>query len=145
MKLFNEEVLNSPVEQWMTSSPLTVRKKDKLESARHLMNVHKIHHLPVIDENRSPCGILSAYDLALVMDWKTSLEIGEFKEINKKILGSILVEDVMRKPAILNTQSKLAECLELFKSNEFHAILIEDNQTLEGIITTHDILFKFYN
>ena len=53
---------STKVDAAMTSDPVTVTPRDTAEDAAHLMLLHKIGGLPVVD-NRELVGILSTSDL----------------------------------------------------------------------------------
>jgi CBS domain-containing protein len=50
---------------------VTCRSTDTLDDVRHLMNVHHIRHLPVID-NFSLAGVISMRDIAAAVDQMTT-------------------------------------------------------------------------
>lgn len=54
---------STPLTEVMTS-PLTVaRRETTCEEAMELMVNHKVHHLPIVDEDGRPCGMLSTRHL----------------------------------------------------------------------------------
>lgn len=142
----NEALLSTRAEEWMTTSPLCLKKNDPINHAFKLMEENTIHHLPVIGEKGNAEGIVSHKDLALLLDWKTTLEIGAFREQNEKIVKSLLVGDIMTKnPVTVEVDDTLEDCLKKFMANTFHALLVEKDNQLVGIITTYDLLFRLYN
>lgn len=48
---------------WMRSNPLTISPKDSLAEARALLDLHRIRHLPVVEEENL-VGILAARDIS---------------------------------------------------------------------------------
>jgi CBS domain-containing protein len=39
--------------QWMTADPISVNADDTLEAAKVMMAAHRIHHLPVVEDERA--------------------------------------------------------------------------------------------
>lgn len=52
-----------PVSQVMTEKPLTLRPSSSILEAIGLMDKAGINHVPVVDENASPSGLLSVKDV----------------------------------------------------------------------------------
>lgn len=53
----------SAVSTIMTSKPKYIFENNRVFSALHLMLKHNIHHLPVLDEERKPLGMITSTDL----------------------------------------------------------------------------------
>jgi CBS domain-containing protein len=51
------------INQVMTAKPKFIFENNRVFSALHLMLKHNIHHLPVLDENYMPLGMLTSTDL----------------------------------------------------------------------------------
>ena len=51
------------VKELMNYDVATVRTDQTLADACHLMSLHQIHHLPVLDDRESVVGILSTFDI----------------------------------------------------------------------------------
>ena len=54
---------NMAINQVMTSKPKFIFENNRVFSALHLMLKHNIHHLPVLDENYMPLGMLTSTDM----------------------------------------------------------------------------------
>lgn len=66
---------STPLVEVMTS-PLTVAKPDTTcDEAMTLMVDHKVHHLPIVDEDGRPCGMLSTRHLLRKMVENLSNEL----------------------------------------------------------------------
>ncbi len=52
-----------PISRIMTANPKYIFDNNRVFSALHLMLKHNIHHLPVLDENHKPVGMLTSTDL----------------------------------------------------------------------------------
>ncbi|HEY9076376.1 MAG TPA: CBS domain-containing protein [Anaerolineaceae bacterium] len=56
------------VREIMTSPLITVDQKLSMRECAHIMKQHKIHHLPVVDENGELVGLISATDFLVVAE-----------------------------------------------------------------------------
>lgn len=56
-------VMDRPVEEFMTKTPTTVRVDDSIAYALHAMDLGGYRHLPVIDGQGKPTGIISVRDI----------------------------------------------------------------------------------
>ncbi len=56
-----------PVESLMTPSPSTLRPADPISHALHLMSVHGFRHVPLVDEDTRPVGVVSLRDIIRFM------------------------------------------------------------------------------
>ena len=64
VRLVNKGVsLDTPLEEVMTRDVVTVKPDDPLVIAVALMVQHNIRHVPVVDENNVPQGIVSVRDV----------------------------------------------------------------------------------
>ncbi len=55
--------LAHPVGEFMTPSPVTINHDDSIAYALHAMNLGGYRHLPVVDENKRPRGMISVRDI----------------------------------------------------------------------------------
>ncbi len=71
--------LNDPVEKHMTASPQSITKFDSIAYALHEMDLGGYRHLPIVDNNSKPTGIISVRDILRFLcvkfaELKTGLE-----------------------------------------------------------------------
>jgi len=52
-----------PITQVMTPDPVTLQSSQPLFEAMALMSQHNVHHLPVVDEQGTPVGVVTASDV----------------------------------------------------------------------------------
>ena len=57
------EHLDSPVSQWMTPNPRTLKTSDLIAFALQRMDLGHYRHVPIVDEEGSPVGIISVRDI----------------------------------------------------------------------------------
>jgi CBS domain-containing protein len=62
--------LDRPVSEFMTTSPGTVTKRDSIGFALQTMDLGGFRHLPIVDSNHLPVGLLSARDILRFMGVK---------------------------------------------------------------------------
>lgn len=132
--------LLAPVSSIMSTSLITVLEKDRLTRVRDIFKENKIHHIPVV-ENEKIVGIISREDLFLFL--KGIGQNSSEKNINETRLSNYKVEVIMtRKLAKLESTDRIDVALDIFCENIFRALPVVDNDKLVGIITTFDILKK---
>jgi CBS domain-containing protein len=59
----SKRIQNTPIEYIMTSSPLTVGQNVSISEAAAIMMEHKIHSLPVLDDDQNLVGIITESDI----------------------------------------------------------------------------------
>lgn len=126
--------MNEPLSLIMTRDVITANQEDSLAVARNIFMRNKVHHLPIVDGSRL-VGILTTYDLFRLN--------GASKGKN---LEDITIKDVMTKHiATLEPEDKIGSAAELFLENLFHAVPIVKDGTLEGIVTSFDVIkYEFH-
>ena len=130
-----KDVLNEyTVEQFMSTQILVGRDNFKVPHIARLFDEMKIHHLPIVDENRKVVGIITANDMVRI--WSSLMEEG------KKILfktGDI--RDFMTKnPVCCNPDTTIAEAVKLFDQGAFRALPVLVDGELVGIFTANDLI-----
>lgn len=58
-----EDMSAVPVERVMTRDPVAINDDMPIAQALHLMSIHGFHHLPLVDQNQRPYGIISFRDV----------------------------------------------------------------------------------
>ncbi|QNL23112.1 CBS domain-containing protein [Hyphobacterium sp. CCMP332] len=122
----------------MTSKVVTIDVNASLEKARDLFKKNKIRHLPVTD-NELVIGILSQTDLLRLSFGNTYVDddmVGE-----DGIMDELSINQIMKhKPDMVGPNDSIKEVAEKFISAEYHALPVEDNGKLVGIVTTTDVI-----
>jgi CBS domain-containing protein len=86
-----------PVSQFMTSHPWMIDESASLASARKLMTVHRIHHLPVVDDTKL-VGIVSERDLRFTADVGADLRVRDVMTENPyQVLATTALDEVVEK------------------------------------------------
>jgi len=55
--------LDVDVREFMTPDPITIRSQDSIAYALHAMVLGGYRHMPIVDENSTPAGIISVRDI----------------------------------------------------------------------------------
>ena len=130
--------INEKVSSIMTTNLVTLHPKDTLNEVKEIFANHAIHHIPIVEFKRI-VGIVSKADLQYYERHYDNVPYGDLLE--KGRLSAYAIGDVMTKGlATLSPDDSISDALELFKENIFHAIPIEVESELVGILTTHDII-----
>ena len=121
--------MKEPVQKIMTTDPITVSAHTNLHSVRQIFMSNKIHHIPVVGSTGKLIGLLTTYDL-----WKNEIAPADYTNVK--------VADVMsRRIAKISASDKIGTAAEIFLDNRFHALpVVDDANTLLGIVTSHDVL-----
>ncbi len=59
----HRDQLEHPVGDFMTPSPTTIRHDDSIAFALHAMDIGGYRHLPVVNADDHPCGVISIRDI----------------------------------------------------------------------------------
>ena len=121
-------MMNERIHSIMTTDIVTVGPEDSLEVVKELLFEKHFHHLPVVD-NGKLVGIITSWDLI-----KSNKKFEEY--------GGIKVKELMtRKVATLGANDSVGAAAMVFLKHLFHGLpIVDEENTLIGIITTHDIL-----
>ena len=127
-----------PVATIMTRDLITVRVKDGLDKAEHLLKKHKIRHIPVV-EGKKIVGMLSINDILRI-----SFADGAFREeedVSSSIYEMFTIRHLMRsKLETVSSGNTIKEVAEKFVESEYHSLPVVDNDELVGMVTTTDLI-----
>ncbi len=123
-------MMNERIHTIMTTKIVTVHPEDTLEVVKKLLFEKRFHHLPVV-ENKKLVGIVTSWDLIRYNK--------KFEEYDKHKVHEIMT----RKIATLGPDESIGAAAMIFLKHLFHGLpIIDDENNLLGIITTHDLLKK---
>ena len=134
------------VKEVMSKNVVSVGKDTILIDLESLFEKHKVHHLPVVDDNGQVVGIVSHSDMLLIKEWGTDSKAKGIDARNNILLRSNLVSDIMTAdPLTIGEEEKIGKCVEFFLENNFKCLpVVDSNKLLRGIITTYDLLVLAY-
>ena len=121
-------MMNEAVKSIMTTNLITVAPSTPLDQVRQIFMSHKIHHLPVVNDDRL-VGLITTYDI-----WKNEIAPADYPT-------TVASEVMMTNPVKINPATKVGTAAELFLNNLFHALpVVDQSDTLVGIVTSFDVL-----
>ncbi|HMG15819.1 MAG TPA: CBS domain-containing protein [Saprospiraceae bacterium] len=121
-------MMNETVATIMKTEVYTVNPTNTLADVFGLMKEHKIHHVPVIENNKL-VGIITTYDML-----KSNHKHDELASVNAN-------EIMTKKVATLEPSSKIGTAAEVFLEHRFHGLpVVNENHEVVGMVTTHDVL-----
>ena len=122
----------------MATGLYTVSPEDPISSVKEIIDLHQVHHVPVVEEDRI-VGIISKSDLFYFL--RSVDKESQETYINDLRLKNYKTKELMVKSVnTLASSDTIEKALEIFNKNQFHALPVVDNGILVGMITTHDII-----
>ena len=126
----------------MTSNVVTIPSSTSIADAKRIMTAHKIQRLPVVDKGKL-VGIVTARGLEQVSPSKaTSLTVWELSYL----LDKTTVKEIMEKHVVtVPPDMMVEEAVSVAQSNKVGSLVVLDNSTVVGIVTTNDFFYKILN
>jgi CBS domain-containing membrane protein len=123
----------------MTSDVTTLKRNEKLTLADDLMQLGRIRHLPVLDDDgKELVGIVSQRDL---FRGALARALGYGQHASRKILDTLLVKDVMTTDVITTgPQTSLGEAAKVMMERKIGCLPVVQDGRLVGIITEGDFV-----
>lgn len=127
-----------PVSMIMTKDLITLNHNDDLTTAERLFKKHNIRHIPVVNGDEI-VGMLSYTDLMRISFVDA---VGEDEaDVDTMVYNMFTIQQVMAKTLVkVSPYATIKEVAEILSRNEFHALPVEDNNALVGIVTTTDLI-----
>jgi CBS domain-containing protein len=123
------------IEAIMSTDLITVPPAATLAEARHLMHTHRIHHLPVVDENAHLVGLMTLTNVLAATD--SVLRDPE----NRIHAAEILVKDIMVTDiATIDEHASLRQAALFIEKHQIGCLPIVTDGNLRGIITDTDFV-----
>ncbi len=121
-------MMNEPIHQHMTTNVVTLRPDSTLGEARDILLKKRIHHLPVVEDNKL-VGMVTSWDI-----FKLGKSAEEY--------NSMKASDIMTtKVATLEPDQHLGAVADVLTRHLFHAVpIVNDQHELLGIVTSTDII-----
>ena len=123
----------------MTSDVTTLKRNEKLTIADDVMQLGRIRHLPVLDDDgEQVVGIVSQRDL---FRGALAQALGYGQHARRKILDTLLVKDVMTTDVLTTTpETSLAEAARVLMERKIGSLPVVKDKRLVGIITEGDFV-----
>ena len=125
------------IKEVMTNNLITLHPKNKISRAKEIFSSHKIHHIPVVI-NDKVVGIISLGDV-LAKENKTHdhmLQVGEINNISMMTVDEIMTS----RPITINSEDKLIDALEIMHVKRINCLPVVSEEKLCGILTSYDII-----
>lgn len=127
-----------PVSNIMTSNLVLLNLNDTLEKAEELFKKHNIRHIPVVN-NHNIEGILSYTDLLRISFADAVYE--EEDHVDSIVYNMFSLQQVMvRNVTTVKVSDSIYEVAKILSTENFHALPVEENGKLVGIVTTTDLI-----
>jgi CBS domain-containing membrane protein len=126
------------VKDIMTEDVFTLRETDSLSAARDLMNLARIRHIPIVNENDAFVGLVTHRDiLAAAVSKLADIDSATREEIE----ASIPVREIMQREVTTTTENiSLKEAATILLRGKFGCLPVLRQGKLIGIITEADFL-----
>ena len=134
------------VSRSMTQNVITVNPNDSISNAQEKMAVNRVRHLPVVEGDNTLVGIVSDRDIRSALP-DTVLNLLECNDLELNKIRQLTVSDIMAKnPITISAWDTLQDALLIIQKERIGALpVIDENNHLEGIISTRDLLRAFIN
>jgi acetoin utilization protein AcuB len=126
----------------MTSNVVTIPSSASIADAKRIMTAHRIDRLPVVDKGNL-VGMVTSRRLEQVSPSKaTSLTVWELSYLLEKTT----VKEIMEKNVVTVTpDATVEEAVALAQSNKVGSLVVLEDSTLVGIVTTNDFFYRIAN
>ena len=120
----------------MSTELVTLKIGDTLRLADDIMNLAKIRHFPVLDDDRV-AGVIDQADLlhaslrSLVKNPKESL---------RQALGTVAVKEVMMAPTTVSADTSIGEAARIMVDKNVECLLVMQDGRLAGLVSRTDLL-----
>ena len=124
----------------MSTDLKLVGPDDAVASIDKIFLENRIHHVPVITEDRLVVGVISKSDFLYLLRGFTENETDRFRK--QAMLRAFKVEEIMTREVVTISGSEpIKKAVALLAENRFRAIpVVDEDKKIIGIVTTHDII-----
>ena len=125
------------VKDIMTADCIVVNEFSYLDQVFNLIKEKGINHLPVVDDNKKLVGMISDRDLINVADNREDVPV----------FPRLTVSDIMtKKLETVKPEDTAIDAAKIINDHEFHSLpVVDESNTLVGILTIRDVLKAFVN
>ncbi|MFC1704108.1 CBS domain-containing protein [Candidatus Omnitrophota bacterium] len=124
----------------MVTKPFTIGIDESFSRVYDIFKLHRIRHLPVLDEARLLQGIITQRDLYKLISPRKTMD-GNFvydkAELDRFILQHVMTKEV----STLRPSDTVGQVIDLMTRKKYGCIpIVDQNRYLRGIITQIDVL-----
>ena len=122
----------------MTSEVFTLAESDTLKTARSMMSLARVRHIPIVTSKLNFIGLLTHRDIL-------GATISQFAEIDSKtqeeIDSGIPISEIMRTDVrTVSPDMTVRETAEILLDHKYGCLPVVEEKTLVGIVTEADFL-----
>lgn len=126
------------VRDLMTSPVFSLRENDSLHTARELMNLQRIRHIPIVTVDNAFSGLVTHRD---ILSATISKLAGLDPETQKEIDSGIPIHEIMRSDITsVAPDTPLKDAAQLLLNHKYGCLPVVENGELTGIVTEADFL-----
>ncbi|GAU07850.1 CBS domain-containing protein [Desulfoplanes formicivorans] len=126
------------VKDVMSTEIITLKPEDTLKTARGIMHLARIRHVPIVDHEKRFCGLITHRDILLATVSKLA---GIDRETQQEIDAGIPIKEVMRKDAQwISEETDITRAAEILLKNKYGCLPVVRKEHLVGIITEADFI-----
>ena len=123
------------VNEVMSTQVMTLNAADNVSTAWELMKDQDVRHIPIVDENHFPVGIITERD---ILRARNSSVLANNQSMGEE---SILLEQIMsKKISYTRPEDPLRSAGLKLQKNKYGCLPVMDNDKLVGIITDSDFV-----
>lgn len=132
--------LSAPVSTIMSTDLKCVNADDAVAKVDEIFHQHRIHHIPVINEDNLVIGVISKSDFLYLLRGFTDNETDRFRK--QAMLRAFKVPEIMTEsPITISSEETIKTAVAILAENRFRALpVVDGKKKLVGIVTTHDII-----
>jgi CBS domain-containing protein len=117
----------------MTAEVATIGRNDSLALADQIMELGRIRHLPVLDEDGRLAGVLSRRDL---LRGALASALGYGQRAQQRLLETLVVKDAMTTdPRTISPDAPLAAAAETMTTHKIGCLPVLQGEKLVGVLT----------
>ena len=125
----------------MTQEVTTLKRNDQLSLANDIMQLGRVRHLPVLEDDGRLAGILSQRDL---FRGALAHALGYGQHAQRKMLDSLLVKEVMSSDVVTTgPDTSLVEAARVLLERKIGCLPVVEGGKLVGILTEADFVAIF--
>ncbi len=124
----------------MTTDLKTAGPDDATTVLDEIFRQNRLHHVPIINEEKRIVGIISKSDFLYLLRGYTVHETDRFREAAK--LRGFKIKEIMHGEVVaIQEDAPIRQAVAILAENRFRALpVVNSEQELVGIVTTHDII-----
>jgi CBS domain-containing protein len=128
----------------VTYNPWSVQPETLLGEIAERFRTMRIHHVPVVDRNRRPIGMISETDVLRARQSRRMLAVvGGAAEEDTSWSGQSAEQVMTRDPLTVRASDDARAALGLLLKHHIHALPVVDRERLVGVVTCRDFLREF--